>query len=434
MRRAQAIDAVPILCRDCLSRTERNGRCRACGSPRLVRHAELDQLSLAHLDCDAFYAAVEKRDNPDLLDKPLIIGGGRRGVVSTACYIARINGVRSAMPMFKALRACPEAVVMRPDMKKYVAVAREIRSMMQKLTPLVEPISIDEAFLDLSGTERLHDAPPCVSLARLAGAIEREIGITVSIGLSYNKFLAKLASDQDKPRGFSIIGRAEAPKKLAPLPVTVIPGVGKAAAKALDRAGITRMADLQTRDPRVLAELVGSQGPRLHELAHGLDKRVVTPDSPPKSVSNETTFEDDIADLEALRATLWRLTDKLSGRLKDKAIGGSVVTLKLKTADFRILTRRLTLDQPTQLADRIFEVASELLEQAADGTAYRLIGVGVSDLADAEFCDRPSLFGSDERRKNAERAMDAVRARFGSSAIDRGIGLAGHRNRRDKQT
>src|SRR5690606_31609317 len=233
-------------CRDCLTLQHDSGqRCERCGSPRLVRHPELYRLHLAHIDCDAFYAAIEKRDNPSLRDRPVIIGGGKRGVVSTACYIARIKGVRSAMPMFKALEACPEAIVIKPDMEKYVAVGREVRAMMQALTPLVEPVSIDEAFLDLTGTARLHGRPAAFVLADFAARVERDIGITVSVGLSYSKFLAKIASDMNKPRGFAAIGRAEAPSFLAGQPVTLIWGVGKAFAETLARDGIRSIGQLQ---------------------------------------------------------------------------------------------------------------------------------------------------------------------------------------------
>ena len=200
------------LCRDCFSwgaATKKN-TCYFCGSPKLIDHNEINQLDIAHIDCDAFYASVEKRDDKSLVDKPLIIGGGSRGVVATACYIARIYGVHSAMPMFKALKACPNAVVIKPDMSKYSDVSKQVRKLMLEVTPLVEPVSIDEAFLDLSGTERLHHASPAETLVRLASKIHNEIGITVSIGLSYNKFLAKVASDINKPKGFSMIGKIEA--------------------------------------------------------------------------------------------------------------------------------------------------------------------------------------------------------------------------------
>src|ERR1700743_2093508 len=204
-------DGPACFCRDCLHDLEINTkRCRACGSPRLVRHRALASLNLAHIDCDAFYATVEKRDNPETPDKPVIIGGGKRGVVSAACYISRTYGVRSAMPMFKALELCPSAAVIRPDMAKYVRVGREGRQAMQALTPLVEPLSIDEAFLDLSGTQRVHGMIPAKVLARFAREVERNIGITVSVGLSCNKFLAKIASDMDKPRGFAVLDQDEA--------------------------------------------------------------------------------------------------------------------------------------------------------------------------------------------------------------------------------
>ena len=263
-------------CRDCMALQSSDAlRCERCGSPRLARHPELYRLHLAHIDCDAFYAAVEKRDNPALKDKPLIIGGGKRGVVSTACYIARIKGVRSAMPMFKALEACPEAVVIPPDMEKYVRVGREVRAMMQALTPLVEPLSIDEAFLDLSGTERLHGRPPAMVLADFAKNVEKEIGITVSAGLSYCKFLAKVASDFRKPRGFSVIGEAEALGFLAEQPVTLIWGVGKAFAATLERDGIRMIGQLQKLERADLMRRYGSMGDRLYHLSRGQDERMV---------------------------------------------------------------------------------------------------------------------------------------------------------------
>src|SRR5438477_7592212 len=219
---------MPGFCRECLADTpDAAARCTACGSPRVARHAELPTLAIAHVDCDAFYATIEKRDEPGLHDKPVIVGGGKRGVVAAACYVARTFGVRSAMPMFQARRLCPAAVVIAPDMEKYVRVGREVRRMMLELTPLVEPLSIDEAFMDLAGTARLHGLDPAKALARFATRVEAAIGITVSIGLSANKFLAKIASDLDKPRGFAVLGRQEARSFLAAKPVTFIWGVGK---------------------------------------------------------------------------------------------------------------------------------------------------------------------------------------------------------------
>jgi DNA polymerase-4 len=410
-------------CRECLTDVpDRAARCPACGSPRLVRHPALDRLAIAHVDCDAFYAAIEKRDDPSLGDKPLIIGGGKRGVVSTACYIARTYGIRSAMPMFQARRLCPHAAVVPPDMAKYAGVGREVRAMMLGLTPLVEPLSIDEAFLDLSGTERLHGRSPAKSLAAFARTVEDKIGITVSIGLSENKFLAKLASDLDKPRGFSVLSRAEAAAFLAPRPVTFIWGVGKAMGAALAREGFRIIADLQRADETELMRRFGTEGLRLARLAHGIDARTVSAERETKSVSAETTFETDIAAFRELERTLWRLSEKVSGRLKAKELAGSTVTLKLKTADFRLRTRARSLPAPTPLAAKIFAAGRELLEREADGTKFRLLGIGVSALAspaDADPADLVDRRGA--RDKAAEHAVDRLRAKFGREAVVKGL-------------
>lgn len=416
---------IPALCRDCLTPHSAAGRCPACGSPRQIRHAELTGLSTAHVDCDAFYASVEKRDNPEVRDLPVIIGGGKRGVVSTCCYIARIKGVRSAMPMFKALRLCPEAVVIPPRMAKYVEVSREIRAMMLDLTPLVEPLSLDEAFLDLAGTERLHGAPPAVLLARLQARVEAEIGITLSVGLSHNKFLAKIASDLDKPRGFAVIGRAETRSFLDPKPVSLIWGVGTSAVDSLGREGIRTIGDLRRRERKHLIERFGTLGDRLWRLAQGEDARAVSPSREAKSISHETTFESDVGDLATLRRHLWLLSEELSARAKAKEIGGKSVTLKLKRANFTLLTRRHTLDAPTQLADRVFRAAEAPLVRDLREGPFRLIGVGLSDLAPAARCDPgDDLLDSGARKRHqAERAADAIRSRFGAKAIVLGRAL-----------
>ena len=413
----------PAWCRDCLAQAPAQARrCPQCASPRLLAHPELSQLSIAHIDCDAFYAAVEKRDNPALRDRPLIIGGGTRGVVSTCCYIARTFGVRSAMPMFKALPLCPDAVVVKPDMAKYAAVGRQVRALMLELTPLVEPISIDEAFLDLTGTQRLHGAVPALTLLRFAAKIEAEIGISISVGLSYCKFLAKLASDLDKPRGYAVIGREEAQVFLAPRPVSVIWGVGAVGAQRLERGGIKTIGDLQRADEADLFRRYGAEGGRLWRLARGQDTRAVTPEREGKNVSAETTFERDIADPEALTQKLWLLCDKVSSRLKAQEIAGRTVTLKLKTHDFKSRTRARALSEPTQLAQRIFEAAKPLLAREADGAAFRLIGVGLSDLAPAADADHGDLLETGVGRiKATEKAVDALRKKFGKSAVVKGI-------------
>ncbi len=413
---------LPGFCRDCLALAGGGRRCRACGSPRIAAHAELFDLAIAHVDCDAFYASIEKRDDPALRDRPVIIGGARRGVVSTACYIARIRGVRSAMPMFQALKLCPDAVVIRPNMEKYVAVGREIRERMLELTPLVEPISIDEAFLDLSGTALLHGAPPAVLLARFARSIEKEIGITLSVGLSFNKFLAKIASDQDKPRGFSVIGRAEAVSFLASQKVGLIWGVGKAFEARLAADGIHTISQIQSMDESELARRYGSMGLRLARLARADDRRAVDPRHDAKSIGAETTFNDDVADLTTLRAMLRRLCEKAAGRLKRANLAAYTVTLKLKTADFRLRTRARQLTDPSRLADRIFRAAEDLLAKEVDGTPFRLIGVSLSHFADPGEADPDDLLDpAAAKRAAAEAAIDKVRERFGKAAVEHGL-------------
>ena len=389
-----------------------------------MSHPELFELSIAHMDCDAFYASVEKRDNPSLRDKPVIIGGGRRGVVSTACYIARIKGVRSAMPMFQALKLCPEAEVVRGRMDVYVDVSRQIRALMEELSPAIEPLSLDEAFLDLTGTEKLHHAPPAVMLARLVNRMESDIGISGSIGLSHNKFLAKVASDLDKPRGFSIIGKAETNDFLRDRPVSLIWGVGAVTRESLAKAGIRTFADLLRWDRQDLHARFGSMGERLWHLARGQDRRRVSAHEPVKGISNETTFNDDTADADLLDGHLWRMAEKVADRAKAKQIAGRVVTLKLKTAKFRIITRRQSLRDPTQLADRIYRTARDLMANVNEGP-YRLLGVGISDLMPEGDADRtPDLLDPDAaKRTEAERATDKIREKFGSDAIKKGRSL-----------
>jgi DNA polymerase IV len=413
------------LCRDCFTLTTVEAkRCGACGSPRVRVHTELAALHIAHIDCDAFYAAVEKRDDPSLRDKPVIVGGGKRGVVSTACYVARLYGVKSAMPMFKALKACPDAVVIRPSMQKYAEVGRQVRQLMLELTPLVEPLSLDEAFLDLAGTDRLHRMCPAETLARLAKRIEDNLGITVSIGLSYCKFLAKLASELDKPRGFAVIGRAEAVAFLADRSVANIWGVGKALQAKLTADGISAIGQLQGMDENELLVRYGSIGRRLSRFARGEDERRVDPEGETKSISAETTFDTDIRRAEQLEAELWPLCEKVSARLKRAELAGGTITLKLKTGDFKLRTRSRKLMAPTQLAEVIFREARPLLRKEADGTAYRLIGIGAADFAAPSEADPVNLLDPDAKhRAEVEHAIDKVRAKFGKDAIGKGRGL-----------
>jgi DNA polymerase-4 len=421
---APAWEGPTCFCRDCLGDLDfASRRCGECGSPRLVRHRALPSLTLAHIDCDAFYATVEKRDNPEFADKPVIIGGGKRGVVSAACYISRTFGVRSAMPMFKALALCPSAIVIRPDMAKYVRVGREVRHAMQALTPLVEPLSIDEAFLDLGGTQRVHGMIPAKVLARFARDVEREIGISVSVGLSCNKFLAKIASDLDKPRGFAALDQAEARAMLADKPVGFIFGVGPATQEKLIQRGFRTIADLQRADEIELMKQFATEGRRLWRLARGIDDRRVVPDRGAKTISSESTFETDIRDFATLEKMLWRLSEKVSSRLKSSELAGSTITLKLKTADFRQRTRARTVHAPTQLASKIFAVTREMLAKEIDGTSFRLMGAGVSALQRGSQADDSDML--DRRSAHAERAMDDLRRKFGDGAVIRGIAYEG---------
>ncbi len=416
-------ETAPALCRDCLSLGRAGAlRCAECGSPRLLAHPERDRLSVAHIDCDAFYATIEKRDNPALVTRPVIIGGATRGVVSTCCYIARTYGVRSAMPMFKARQLCPEAVIIKPDMAKYARVSREMRALMETLTPLVEPVSIDEAFLDLSGTQALHGASPALSLARFARTIEAELGITVSIGLSDCKFLAKIASDMQKPRGFTIIGRAEARTFLRDKPVGLIFGVGAVTQGRLEKAGYRLIGDLQDAGPERLMQRFGEEGQRLARLSVGDDKRRVTPQRETKSISAETTFNTDISTAEALEPILLRLSERVALRLTKAGLCGATITLKLKTATFATRSRAITESDPTALSTRIFALARTLLKPELDGTKFRLIGIGVSHLQPLAAADPQNLLNQGLiREKATETAMMQLRARFGEDAISRGL-------------
>ena len=407
-------------CRDCFWQgAAAVRRCPGCSSPRIVAHEELASLTIAHMDCDAFYASVEKRDRPELRDVAVIVGGGRRGVVTTCCYIARIKGVRSAMPMFKALKLCPEAVVLKPEFPKYRAASRQILAMAGDLTPLIQNLSLDEAWMDLAGTERLHGAPAAITLAKLQMQIETETGLTVSIGLASNKFLAKVASDLDKPRGFSVSG-SEAPHFLALKPVNILPGVGPAMASSLEKAGMPTVGDLARADIKELAERFGSHGLRLSQLAHGQDHRAVNPREVRKGISAETTFNEDLSVLEDLEDVLAELSDNVARHARGDGLAGRVVTLKLRTTDFKLHSRRRTIAVPTQTAKTLFSVGRELLAKEATGRSFRLIGIGLADLVEAGTIE-DDFFAGDERRALAgEKTLDAIRARFGTNAVTSG--------------
>jgi DNA polymerase-4 len=408
-------------------------RCRGCGElvPQgteehcagfgIIRHEELDSLGIAHVDCDAFFASIEKRDRPELRHRPVAVGGGDRGVVAAACYIARSYGVRSAMPAFQARRLCPEIVFVKSNFEAYREASAMIREEMQDLTPLVQPVSIDEAYLDLTGTGRLHGAPPAAMLIRLQRAVEKRVGVTVSVGLSYNKSLAKMASERDKPRGFALIGRDETLRVLAPEPVSAIHGVGASFAARLEAKGLRTIGDLQAMGLRRLVETFGETGLWLHGRATGDDRRPVTVERETKSISGETTFSENLRDQAALEDKLYAMATKVSARARQKGFAGLVVTLKLKTARFRSLTRRKTLGVATNLAAVLFEEGRALLAQELEAhpdTAYRLIGIGISDLVSDETARHDLAYPEAyDRLRQREDALHALRSRFGDGVI-----------------
>ena len=394
MERVETSDKTPSLCRDCGEQFHgiQVDHCPNCLGPRVLSHLELFSLTMAHLDCDAFYASVEKRDDPSLVDKPVIIGGGKRGVVSTCCYIARMHGIHSAMPMFKALQLCPDAVVIHPNMQKYKSVGRQVRSLMSALTPLVEPISIDEAYLDLTHLLRDKKKTPAAGLNHLQKRLEKELGITASIGLAPNKFLAKLASDLDKPRGFSLIGRSEAKGFLAPLPVNKLWGVGPALSRRLAEVGISKIGELQKCTAEDLINQFGSIGHRLAEFSLGKDARSIKTQTVPKSVSAETTFEQNYSNLTQIKPVLENLCKRVSQRLKTGNVAGNAVVLKLKTSNFTLLTRTTSLLYPTQRANLLYETGTHLLAKELDGNIkFRLIGIGVTRLSSKLDADPPDM-------------------------------------------
>ena len=416
---------MPAFCRDCSATVGEASSCAACGGHRILRHRQLFELAIAHVDCDAFFASVEKRDRPELASLPVIVGGGHRGVVTAACYVARIYGVRSAMPMFKALAACPDAVVIRPDFAKYVSASRQIRGLMADLSPLVQPLSIDEAVIDMRGTQALHGASPAVMLARFAHTVEREVGVTVSIGLAHNRLMSKIAAGRDKPRGFCVIGD-EAAALLATESVRLLPGIGPAMERRLSGRGITRLGHLQALSDGEARRLLGEEGPSLCARARGIDARSVDPARETKSVSAETTFDRDLTTVAEMERPLWALSEKLARRLREAELSAGGVVLKLKTARFASRTRNQRLPAPTCLPDRLFATARVMLAREADGTAFRLIGVGANPLGVLADADLPDLADPTTRHALAtQTAIDALRARFGADAIGRGRGLGG---------
>lgn len=410
---------MPTLCRDCFLFEEIVvAKCPNCGSRRLVSHKDLESLNIAHIDCDAFYAAIHKREDNALLDKPVIVGGGNRGVVATACYIARGYGIKSAMPMFRALKLCPDAIVIKPNMDLYSTAARKIREMMFALTPLVEPVSIDEAYLDLSGTERLHGKKPAQLVAELAKDIENQIGISVSIGLSVNKFLAKTASDMDKPRGFYALSQSDVQTILWPRKIGFLHGVGPQSVKKLNMTGYDTIEDIAKADPQKLFLTFGDFGNRIYKMAHGNDSRKLDTNSKRKSISSETTLFEDLDGKEALYPILKNLAERVAKSARKKNIAGITVSLKLKTASFRNINRQVTLNEPTQTARAMLNAIVPVFEREMGKGPYRLIGIGLNDLVSPENADLGDLINTKaQKHASLERALDKISDKFGNTAI-----------------
>jgi DNA polymerase IV len=394
-------DSLPNgLCRDCgtlahvVTRAEPAASacsCSRCGSVRIITHPELASLAVAHVDCDAFYASVEKRDHPDLIDEPLIVGGSQRGVVLTACYIARRYGVRSAMPMARALQLCPDAAVIKPDMEKYRRESRRIRELMEALSPRVESVSIDEAYLDLS--ECGDNEPPARSLARLALQVEKRVGVTISIGLAPNKMLAKIASDFGKPRGFYVIGESDKLAVLAPMKVSALPGIGPVMTRKLEEMGYATIAQLRAAKLDDLTHRFGRGGRSLLARAYGEDaRRVGFGRGRNVSVGAERTFAKDLARIEDIMAIVEQISQRVAERLVRSDLAATSLTLKLRRHDRYTTTHACRLHDPTQRAETILAAVMPVLRPRLDGTRYRLVGVTAHDLVPGQQADPPDLF------------------------------------------
>jgi len=384
----------------------------------------LHELKIAHLDCDAFYAAVEKRDRPELVDQPVVVGGSTRGVVAACCYIARSYGIHSAMPMFKAMRLCPHAVVVPPDMAKYSAVGRQVRELMRTATPLVEPISIDEAFLDVTASRALFGDGPTIA-ASIKAAIVAEVGLTASVGVSTSKLVAKIASELRKPDGLVVVPVGGEAAFLAPLPIGRLWGVGEKTAGALAEFGVVTIGDLAAIPEEFLVRRFGKHGGSLGARARGIDPDPVGGGDPAKSVGHEHTFDVDTSDPDVIERTLLAMADGVAARLRSAGLKAATVTVKIRDSSFRTITRQRTLPEPTDLTEPIWRVALDLARPEVRGLKVRLLGVTASHLGEREqlgMFDAGLETGSGaptERRRRATQAADAIRRRYGDRAVTR---------------
>ena len=382
---------------------------------------------ILHVDQDAFYASVEERDRPELVGKPVIVGGAaeKRGVVSAANYVARRYGVHSAMPSATAHRLCPHGIYLPPRIGYYAEISRQIRDIFEQFTPLVEPLSLDEAFLDVTGTEHLFGS--AVEIARqIKQTIREEVRLVASVGVAPNKFLAKIASDLKKPDALVVVEADKVQEFLDPLPVERLWGVGKQSSKVFQQLGIRTIGQLRQWPLDALQGRFGSSGEHLWNLAHGRDDRLVVPEREAKSISNETTFERDIADMDVLRAWLVDLVDQVGWRLRRHGLRGRTVHLKVRFADFATITRSQTLPEPTDISDELRRAADEMLCQRlpAGHLPVRLVGMGVSGMDDTGQVQGLLFDGEErERQSQVDNVADQIKARFGTGAIRHGSGL-----------
>jgi DNA polymerase-4 len=375
---------------------------------------------ILHVDMDAFYASVEQRDNPDLRGKPVVVGGATRGVVAAASYESRVYGIRSAMPMAEAHRRCPDLVRVAPRMAHYQSVSREIFGVFNEFTPLVEGLSLDEAFLDVTSSRRLFGSSRNIAIA-IKDLIRERTGLTASVGVAPNKLVAKIASDLDKPDGLVIVTADNVHRVLDPLPVSVIPGIGKRTLARLHTIGVNTIADLRGAPDHDLEPVFGRFTQKTRERASGIDHRPVVSSRAEKSISNERTYDTDLGDRSAMEQQLLRLAERTAGRLRKAALSAGTVQVKIRRSDFRTFTRQRRLRPPGNGTDRIYAVARELLSDWLRGNPdarVRLLGVGCSALSPAEQQD---LFGGGDtsQASDFDRTVDEIRDRFGRDAVSR---------------
>lgn len=380
---------------------------------------------IIHIDMDAFYASVEELDRPELRGKPVVVGGAAeaRGVVAAANYVARRAGIHSAMPMSRALRLCPQLIRLPVRMTRYIEISQQIRVIFGRYTPLIEPLSLDEAFMDAVASERLYGSSEQIA-RRIKQEIKIELGLIASVGVGVNKFIAKIASDLDKPDGFVVVPPEQTQAFLDPLPVSRLWGVGKATHQIFDRLGVQSIQQVRQLPEAVMLDYFGNHGLQLWRLAQGIDERRVVPERQAKSISHETTFAQDINDRQALQACLMDLTEQVASRLRHVELLGRTVQLKLRFVDFKTLSRSVTLDRPSQTTEVLWRAVSSLFGQCALPQAVRLLGMGVSNLQheSERRQGQTELFATiDPRQQQLDELADKINNRYGKATLHRGL-------------